>query len=893
MPQQVIGTGTVANDGTGDTLRAAAIKINAMMAELYAGQGGVGLPGSGDVGKIPYAIASGQVGWRRAPKWDIRFQGEDIACDGATDDAPAITAALETIAAAGAGDVDLVGDDPAGEFYLNSTMLVPSWCRIFFRNGILMGPKGRIGVQGRLVELPETGKYQIRATASAGQKDIQLSNDPSSDYTNFTVGKQYVIRGENDATGNAINKETFWLASINSGTNTITAVDNLQNTYEPSYPSSDWPNDKTLISEIVGSKLAADAVVGAYTLEVADASVFTLGQVTIEDDTVAADVSGTSTNPCRMETNYIVAIETGNVLRFAYPIAHDYEVTHNAVVQKVEPVQGVALIGARIRFDENSDSNSRYSIFTQYDADTFIHDCWVLGDLETGLGPRAPGVRIGEGSLRAVVDACRVLWPAYYGSGQGYGITANRGARHWQITRNFLEGCRHSILAQMGACDGLIAWNFSTDCRGTDIDLHGCGERNILIASNRVTGGPSTTSDITTKGAVKVGNTSHRFGAKGIRVIGNDIGPYDGYGVHVVPESEDTLVKANSFTRCATGGVYVQRPSADNSLAIRKVDIEQNSFDGMDNVLDIAGGSDGGKTVVDIRFADNDVKRAPGLAPLIDADWVDGLTLAGNRYQVEAPGSPAGGVYFIDARDCTGLVALNETMQGGDIAWRIENCPAFLVRGGDFIGLAGRTLLRDSGGNTGGKFLDYEALDFDAQIVIGSDSGIKYRPRSFPEFYQSLTSLPNGGSAMTGRGLAFDDTTPQITEVWLFPQEIAIKPRCLGGYLHIEANIPYLSLDIGASNVALTLWESDGASPPAYTFLALLDTQRVTSGSTSGAPVPGRAVIAHAITDFSTEKILALALACKDSDRTLVIDTRFNGADQPWWRVWEGPANNT
>lgn len=35
MAQQVIGVGAAPNDGTGDTLRAAGIKINAMMAELY------------------------------------------------------------------------------------------------------------------------------------------------------------------------------------------------------------------------------------------------------------------------------------------------------------------------------------------------------------------------------------------------------------------------------------------------------------------------------------------------------------------------------------------------------------------------------------------------------------------------------------------------------------------------------------------------------------------------------------------------------------------------------------------------------------------------------------------------------------------------------------------
>lgn len=40
MTRQVVSTGTIANDGTGDTLRSAAIKINQNFAELYAFLGG-------------------------------------------------------------------------------------------------------------------------------------------------------------------------------------------------------------------------------------------------------------------------------------------------------------------------------------------------------------------------------------------------------------------------------------------------------------------------------------------------------------------------------------------------------------------------------------------------------------------------------------------------------------------------------------------------------------------------------------------------------------------------------------------------------------------------------------------------------------------------------------
>ena len=37
MSQQLINTGTVINDGTGDTLHTAGLKINSNFSELYAG----------------------------------------------------------------------------------------------------------------------------------------------------------------------------------------------------------------------------------------------------------------------------------------------------------------------------------------------------------------------------------------------------------------------------------------------------------------------------------------------------------------------------------------------------------------------------------------------------------------------------------------------------------------------------------------------------------------------------------------------------------------------------------------------------------------------------------------------------------------------------------------
>ena len=40
MARQTINTGTIANDGTGDTLRTAGTKMNANFAELYSLLGG-------------------------------------------------------------------------------------------------------------------------------------------------------------------------------------------------------------------------------------------------------------------------------------------------------------------------------------------------------------------------------------------------------------------------------------------------------------------------------------------------------------------------------------------------------------------------------------------------------------------------------------------------------------------------------------------------------------------------------------------------------------------------------------------------------------------------------------------------------------------------------------
>ena len=58
MAKQIIGIGTVANDGTGDPLRTAFDKCNDNFNELYAGIGGVTSP-AGSTGEIQFVSENG------------------------------------------------------------------------------------------------------------------------------------------------------------------------------------------------------------------------------------------------------------------------------------------------------------------------------------------------------------------------------------------------------------------------------------------------------------------------------------------------------------------------------------------------------------------------------------------------------------------------------------------------------------------------------------------------------------------------------------------------------------------------------------------------------------------------------------------------------------------
>lgn len=78
MAQQTINIGTTANDGTGDSLRAAGPKINANFTELYAAAAPAIIHGTIDLSKYPGVVLCAQ---RTANGTAMQAAFDEAACD--------------------------------------------------------------------------------------------------------------------------------------------------------------------------------------------------------------------------------------------------------------------------------------------------------------------------------------------------------------------------------------------------------------------------------------------------------------------------------------------------------------------------------------------------------------------------------------------------------------------------------------------------------------------------------------------------------------------------------------------------------------------------------------------------------------------------------------------
>jgi hypothetical protein len=274
--------------------------------------------------------------------------------DGYTDDAEAFDIGLKSLSAAGAS-VTILIDSPFG-FCLKNSVEIPSNVNVIINCPVYYEGDCRLRCLGDYIDFFEQqgiDKLTLRRfssgttpyKANSGQRVIRVQNAsqnlPTDQYTSaqklalIQAGDVIVIRGMSDANGNAIDRETLIVESVDYVNYEITVTTDLLDTYKYEYPENvQYTNkygktDKTYVSKIVSTSLTTNAVQGSYTISVANSSLFELDDVIeINDNILVKQVytNSTSSNPFRVEINQVVGIDRqNNILTLLKPLPFTWD----------------------------------------------------------------------------------------------------------------------------------------------------------------------------------------------------------------------------------------------------------------------------------------------------------------------------------------------------------------------------------------------------------------------------------------------------------------------------------------------------------------------------------------------------------------------------------------
>ena len=165
MPLQLINTGTLANDGTGDTLRMAGQKMNANATELFDA---VGAFAGG--GAAPVQSVAGKTGVVTLAKADVGLGAVDNTADAAKPIGAATQAALDLRVAAYTESAETTYSTSATILIAHGLGVVPKDWRIVFRcitasAGYVVGD-----------EIPSPGFKYINAVLYGYQEQADATN---------------------------------------------------------------------------------------------------------------------------------------------------------------------------------------------------------------------------------------------------------------------------------------------------------------------------------------------------------------------------------------------------------------------------------------------------------------------------------------------------------------------------------------------------------------------------------------------------------------------------------------------------------------------------------------------------------------------------------------------
>jgi parallel beta-helix repeat protein len=504
------------------------------------------------------------------------------------DESNNILSMLDSVGQSGGGTCVIRAVNPLHSIYINKTISVYySNVHLVFKSPVVYGASGSIRIMGQFDEYsnrPGGSSYTLQSSTTLNSSNQTVLTLKSGQGSTLAQGMKLVIRGQNDASGKAIFKDSSYIASISG--DVITLTDELDYTFDPTYPNSEWPPDLTTGTTIYivrYSSFTTNITSGATSAVCSGASTnFAVGDfVMVSDSRNEFDMNSSAVtqsgvpykNPANLEFARIVALDAAtNTVTFDHALRRSYNTANYGGISKVLPVQNSTISGVRATY--NADQLSRSINTLQI---TYAVNCHAFDNVVDGSGGRrSHAIRI---SYAYMCSAYRniVRDAKFYNSGEGYGITVYYSS-NCSVYANKISGCRHNILLQLATAADIYD-NDSIDDRISGIDLHGVHSQDCHIYNNRISRSALFSPSVTNGSGIRNGNTSHSGGDHGTLIENNIISGYQAgtaslFAIDVIPASRDVTVKNNTITDAYTGfrltpnSKQVNPPQTVSNLAI-------------------------------------------------------------------------------------------------------------------------------------------------------------------------------------------------------------------------------------------------------------------------------------------------------------------------------------
>jgi hypothetical protein len=632
-----------------------------------------------------------------------------LAGDGVTDDSFVLNNKLRELYNAGRSAVIWLDPQDGKFFYFNASvdLRTNQWLIFSSRNtgaNVVFGAKGRFRIYGSLAEDPPSNLPKLRATCPAGTTTIFLALTPESAASAFSVGQRIIIRGQSDANGVSLQKEENTVTAVDTINNNLTVLLPLEDTYEPVYPPGDYEAktgqpDRSFVTRLVSFNLSADAAQGATSINLTSATGIAVGDyVYITDNSVAADVAGSSFNYTKQEVAQIVSIASLTVT-LSHSLYHSYTTAKNARMIKLECIQNARITGARVSWNAPSYSTNQHAFTMAYAANCLIDDCHV-SDV-AGFGSTGNGFRLDIGYNNRVTQ-CSVERPYLINAANGYGF-AFYGATNCAVSQAYTYGCRHAYLLFKGAAGNQLTDITAVNTTVSDIDMHGANEIYNHVQGFILIGGPTISGGSSSKAGIRIGNPTHLAGGSYNTFANGKMSlPDTGnttYGIDIIPRSIGNVFRDIEI-RGYSVGLRIVDATGDGTIKVEETIADSlEIINPTDRAMLLRSNANGSSTRI-IKNLDVINCKVYGATRHVDLVQAENVNIIGLK--VLRPGSTVTYNFGIDAENVLSLRITGCHIADTQRAIRLKDNPSCRVVDNTFCDLiSASSAINDVSGNTG------------------------------------------------------------------------------------------------------------------------------------------------------------------------------------------------